>query len=139
MRKRIKYALAFISGVTVGFGTCGIKVLSYAAKKGYLKEIVRDVLHRKVDSIFSDYEYYCKDYPCRADAEKVLKLIQDTVGNYWCVSVADVREYTLDENIYSMYKPYQSTLYGWTNTSKFAVVRTRSGYELRIPKPIRIG
>lgn len=85
MRKRIKYALAFISGVTVGFGTCGFKGLSYAAKKGYLKEIVRDVLHNKVDSIFSDYEYYCKDYPCRADAEKVLKAIRDTVDVCWCV------------------------------------------------------
>lgn len=79
MRKRIKYALTFISGVTVGFGTCGIKVLSYAAKNGYLKDIVRDVLHRKVDSMFSDYEYYCKDYPCKTDAEEVLKHIQDTV------------------------------------------------------------
>ena len=139
MRKRIKYALTFISGVTVGFGTCGIKVLSYAAKKGYLKEIVIDVLHRKVDSIFSDYEYYCKDYPCRADAEKVLKAIQDTVDVYLRVSVAEVREYTLDENIYSMYNQYQSTRYGWFNASKFAIVRTRSGYELRIPKPTRIG
>ena len=139
MRKRIKYALVFISGVTVGFGTCGFKILSYATKKGYLKEIVRDVLHRKVNSIFSDYEYYCKDYPCRTDAEKVLKLIQDTVDHYGCVSVDEVREYTLDENVYSMYKQYQSTRYGWLNTSKFAVVRTRSGYELRIPKPTRIG
>lgn len=139
MRKRIKYALTFISGVTVGFATCGIKVLSYAVKKGYLKQWIVDTLHQKVDSIFSDYEYYCKDYPCRTDAEEVLKHIQDTVDVYWCISVADVREYTLDENIYSMYKPYQSTLYGWFDASKFAVVRTRSGYELRIPKPTRIG
>lgn len=139
MRKRIKYALTFISGVTVGFATCGIKVLSYAAKKGYLKDIVRDVLHRKVDSVFSDYEYYCKDYPCRADAEKVLKAIQDTIDVYGIVSVAEVREYTHDENIYSMYKPYQSTLYGWVNASKFAIVRTHSGYELRISKPKRLG
>lgn len=139
MRKRIKYALAFISGVTVGFGTCGIKVLSYAAKKGYLKEIVRDVLHSKVDSMFLDYEYYCKDYPCRTDAEEVLKAIQDTVDVYGCVSVAEVREYTLDENVYSMYKQYQSTRYGWLNTSEFSVVRIPSGYELRIPKPTRIG
>ncbi len=139
MRKRIKYALTFISGVTVGFWTCGIKVLSYAAKKGYLKEIVIDVLHRKVDSIFSDYEYYCKDYPCRADAEKVLKAIQDTIDIYGCVAVAEVREYTHDKNIYSMYKQYRSTLYGWFNASKFAIVRTHSGYELRIPKPTRLG
>lgn len=139
MRKRIKYALTFISGVTVGFGTCGIKVLSYAAKKGYLKDIVREVLHRKVDSIFSDYEYYCKDYPCKTDAEEVLKHIQDTVDICWYVSLAEVREYTLDENIYSMYNQYQSTLYGWFDASKFAVVRTRNGYELRIPKPTRLG
>ena len=53
--------------------------------------------------------------------------------------MAEVREYTLDENIYSMYNQYQSTLYGWFDASKFAVVRTRSGYELRIPKPTRLG
>ena len=138
MRKRIKYALVFISGVTVGFGTCGFKVLSYAAKKGYLKEIVKDVLNRKIDTIFS-FEYYIKTYSCKANAEEVLRLIQDTINDYGWASLADVRTYMLDDSVYGMYKPYQSTLYGWTNTSNFAVVRTRSGYELRIPKPTRIG
>lgn len=137
MRKRIKYALVFISGVTAGFGTCGFKALSYAAKKGYLKVIVKDVLNRKIDTIFS-YEYYVKTYSGKANAEEVLTLMQNTINDYGWVSLADVREYMLDETVYCMYKPYQATLYGWIALSDFDVVRTRSGYELRIPKPTRL-
>ena len=158
MNKNIKYALVFTSGLAVGFGVCGYKVLKYALNDDGICSVIADKMTTRIkefiygkDEIPSHnrgsrvgYRSYCKEkrnqnvdytdiiFETRKDASDVLEKMLDTVDEYGFVTLADL--YGLSNIAASV----TDSKYGWTNIKNCEVVNTEHGYIINLPKPFPI-
>lgn len=139
MRNSFKYALIFMSGVTVGVGICGIKVIGYATERGYLQDAIAKAVFNKLNNksqkSSTERFMYVENiaFETRDAAEQVLSNTNDMLEKYGCISVEDLHFITGVASV-----NYMDAKYGWTNTNNFEILRTQKGYELRVPKAIKI-
>ena len=68
----------------------------------------------------------------RGDAEQVLDNLIDMTREYGSASVGDFCDLVGVDNNFTDYK------YGWTNLSKTTITRTRDGYIIDFPKPVKL-
>lgn len=68
----------------------------------------------------------------RGDAEEVLDQLNDLIDVYKIASVADLYD------LVGITGNYTDNKYGWTNLSNADVVRTREGYQLKLPRALPI-
>lgn len=139
MRNSFKYALIFMSGVTVGVDICGIKVFGYATERGYLQDAIAKAVFNKLNNksqkSSTERFMYVENivFETRDEAEQVFSDVLDMFEKYGSISVADLHFIAGVASV-----NYMNTKYGWTSTNNFGILRTRKGYELRVPKAIRI-
>lgn len=139
MRNSFKYALIFMSGVTVGVGICGIKVFGYATERGYLQDAITKAVFNKLNNksqkSSTERFMYVENivFETRDAAEQVFSDALDMLEKYGIITVADLHYIA---GVASA--NYMNTKYGWTSINNFGILRTRKGYELRVPKAIKI-
>lgn len=68
----------------------------------------------------------------RGDAEEVLDKLNEIIDTYQIASVADLYD------LVGISGNYTDNKYGWTNLSSADVVRTRDGYQLKLPRALPI-
>ena len=68
----------------------------------------------------------------RGDAEEVLDQLNNILDEYKIVSVADLYD------LVGLTGNYTDNRYGWTNLSNADVIRTRDGYQLKLPRALPI-
>ena len=68
----------------------------------------------------------------RGEAEAVKKQMQDTIGRYGVVTVADLYDMS------DLSAPYTSQKYGWMDVSSAEAIRVRDGYILKLPRAVPI-
>ena len=68
----------------------------------------------------------------RGDAEEVLDQLNALIDTYKIASVADLYD------LVGMTGNYTDNRYGWTNLANTDVLRTRDGYQLKLPRPLPI-
>lgn len=66
----------------------------------------------------------------RGDAEEVLDKLNEIIDVYQIASVADLYD------LVGITGNYTDNKYGWTNLSNADVVRTRDGYQLKLPRAL---
>lgn len=139
MRNSFKYALVFMGGVTVGVGICGVKVISYATERGYLQDAITKAVFNKLgdksQKSSTERFMYIENivFETRDAAEQVFSDVLDILKNYGCITVGDLQNIAGVASV-----NYMNTKYGWTSTNNFEILKTRKGYELRVPKAIKI-
>lgn len=70
-------------------------------------------------------------FDTRGDAETVLDAMQDIIGQYGTVSIADLYELAHVPN-----DNFTLNRYGWANLNGAQAVRVRDGYILKLPKAV---
>lgn len=68
----------------------------------------------------------------RGEAEAVKQQMQDVIGRYGVVTVADLYDMA------DLTAPYTSQKYGWMDVSGAEAVRVRDGYMLKLPRAVPI-
>lgn len=68
----------------------------------------------------------------RGEAEAVKQQMQDVIGRYGVVTVADLYDMA------DLTAPYTSQKYGWMDVSGAEAIRTRDGYMLKLPRAVPI-
>ena len=68
----------------------------------------------------------------RGDAEEVLDQLNSLIDTYHIASVADLYD------LVGLTGNYTDNRYGWTNLANADVVRTRNGYQLKLPRALPI-
>lgn len=161
MNKNIKYALVFTSGVTVGLGVCGVKVLNYALNDEHIRDAIKHKISDKLDkALYGDscnkqhragyvsYHRYAEEkrrpratrdkvenlvFATRLEAEKTLDEIKEIIDKYGYVTVAELYELS------GAWTDYTNNLYGWLSADGFEIRSVQKvGYELVVPKAILI-
>ena len=89
-------------------------------------------LHRNLASLTSTYNYDELYFETRGEAEDVLDRMREIVSNYGIVSVADLYE------LAGVVGNYTDQRYGWTGLRNTDDVRTRYGYQIRLPRAMVI-
>ena len=135
--KTFKYAIVFISGVTVGIGYCGTKILKYSTDKGYLQRAMADAVMDKLDNaIHGDRRKGLMDrilFSTKEGAELTLDKIENKIETYAYMSVQEL----YDIIGVTKYKE-RSDKVGWTDSSVFRIRRLDGGYALMFPNPINL-
>lgn len=156
MNKNIKYALFFTSGVTVGLGVCGIKVLNYALNDDHISEAIKHKISDKIDkALYGDipkrnygrvsYRRYYDErykphlhrvddilYATREGASQVLDRLDEIIDEYGYARVADLHELS------GVTTYYTSNAYGWSSTKGFEIKNAEGGYKLIVPQAVPI-
>lgn len=78
------------------------------------------------------FEYDDIIFSNRGEAENVKQQMQDVIGRYGVVTVADLYDMA------DLTAPYTSQKYGWMDVSGAEAVRVRDGYMLRLPRAVPI-
>lgn len=139
MKNIFKYALVFMGGVTAGVGICGIKVASYAIERGYLQDAIAKTIFNKLiynseKSLTGDFIYIENIvFETRDAAERAFSDTLDILEKYGVISVEELHYIAGITDV-----DYIDTKYGWTSANNFELLRTRKGYELRVPRAMRI-
>ncbi len=139
MKNIFKYALVFMGGVTAGVGICGIKVASYAIERGYLQDAIAKTVFNKLNhnsqKTSTGYFMYVENivFETRDAAERAFSDVLDTLEKYGMISVAELHYIAGNTDV-----NYIDTMYGWTSANNFELLRTRKGYELSVPRAMRI-
>lgn len=153
MRKGIKYALIFMGGVAVGIGVCGTNMISYALNDDDIRYALKKKITGKIDkTLFGSerdskvsYRHYCNwrknqnntryaflydeiIFDNRATAEHVKNEMTQKIYMYGYVTVADMYD------IAGLSTTYMSNKYGWTSLEDAAIIRSRDGYYIKLPK-----
>ena len=68
----------------------------------------------------------------RGEAEAVKQQMQDVIGRYGVVTVADLYDMA------DLTAPYTSQKYGWMDVSGAEAIRVRDGYMLKLPRAVPI-
>ena len=68
----------------------------------------------------------------RGDAEEVLDQLNSLIDTYNIASVADLYD------LVGLSGNYTDNKYGWTNLANADVIRTRNGYQLKLPRAVPI-
>ena len=130
MKNIFKYALVFMGGLSAGVGICSIKVIVDDDFRNVLiNKLVDKFRHRVYRHSVNYVETIVFEY--RTAAEKAISELDSIIENYGFASVSDL----YDICCVSKNAEYCDTQRGWFKTDNFKVVRTRGGYELRIPCP----
>lgn len=144
MRKGIKYALLFTSGVAVGIGVCGTSLISYAFSDKDIREGIKNKIYRKVDKALygerprrnygSNYQFNNNKiiFDSRTSAEEAKEKMEETIDEFGYVAVSDLYE------IAGIKNDYLDSKYGWTSLRNVKVIRCRDGYYIDLPKPLLI-
>lgn len=150
MRKGIKYALFFTSGVAVGIGVCGTSLISYAFSDEDIREGIKNKIYRKIDktlygerprrnygSRVSYRSYYQFNnnkiiFDSRISAEEAKEKMEETIDEFGYVAVSDLYE------IAGIKNDYLDSKYGWTSLRNAKVIRCRDGHYIDLPKPLLI-
>lgn len=72
-------------------------------------------------------------FDTKADAERVLARLDEAIGMYGVVSVADLRD------VAGLSQEYTDNKYGWTNIRNAEIRRVSDGWLLKMPKALPIG
>lgn len=78
------------------------------------------------------FEYDDIIFDNRGEAEAVKQQMQDVIGRYGVVTVADLYDMA------DLTAPYTSQKYGWMDVSGAEAVRVRDGYMLKLPRAVPI-
>lgn len=78
------------------------------------------------------FEYDDIIFSNRGEAENVKQQMQDVIGRYGVVTVADLYDMA------DLTAPYTSQKYGWMDVSGAEAVRVRDGYMLKLPRAVPI-
>lgn len=158
MKKGIEYALIFTGGATLGFGVCGVKLISYALKDDDICDGIMNKITRKLTkTVYGDeaetgrqrsnkytyksYKKYCGEnhespqydnivFSTAADAENVLKAMKDIIKKYGQVSVADLFD------VSDISPRHFDNKYGWTNIDDAKVIGLGNGYGIKLSPPL---
>lgn len=87
---------------------------------------------RTESRVVSGYSYDDVILDSRGDAEAVLEQLNDLIDTYKIASVADLYD------LVGITGNYTDNKYGWTNLANADVVRTRDGYQLKLPRALPI-
>ena len=131
--KKFKYVVVFISGLTVGMGVSGYKVLSCVLKHKNIRDAVMDTVSDKIlGFVFYENEgYKFPTYDTAEDANKVLARIFDFFDTYGMMSVADLYEITgVGCGV------YEDTTRGWCSKNAFGVYKIDKGFIIRYSRPM---
>lgn len=159
---KFKNTVIFIAGTTIGFTTGVVVIVNTALKSETLRKSIINAISSKVSDLVygeilnssggndkskdstcrTSYQRYYNEYRChsvyddilfetRTDGEKVIDSLQNLLNEYGCVSVADLYD------LVSLTSTYQDNLVGWTTLDTVNLSRTRAGYLLKLPKPVR--
>lgn len=128
-----------MGGVTVSAGVCGVKVLGYAIENGYLQDAIAKTIFNKL--IYNSEKSLTRDFiyveniifETRDAAERAFNDAFDILGKYGTISVEELHYIAGNTDV-----NYIDTKYGWTSTNNFKLLRTRKGYELSVPRAMRI-
>lgn len=71
-------------------------------------------------------------FSTRGEAEAAKKQMQEVIGRYGIVTVADLYEMAY------LTAPYTAHKYGWMDASSVEVMRARDGYVLKLPRAVPI-
>lgn len=150
MNRFLKGAFIF----TGGFILCGITTIKLAVKSNTFRTVVKDKIVDEVTNFLYEEPRpkrvrYPGTYRCdyskeqrkpidivietRKEAEAVLSHIDDIFKNYGSVSVADVCD------LCGLTSSFNDVKIGWEDPDSIAkmyIVRTRQGYQLKLPKPV---
>ena len=87
---------------------------------------------RSESRVIAGYSYDDVILDSRGDAEAVLEQLNDLIDTYKIASVADLYD------LVGISGNYTDNKYGWTNLANADVVRTRDGYQLKLPRALPI-
>lgn len=152
MNKGIKYALVFTGGAAVGFGICGVKLISYALNDDDIRDGIKKKVSNRIDkALYGDrvsYAHYYNPYrnyrrstyctndnirfDSREKAEDVLTNMQDIIDAYGFATVADLYDLS------GITSNYTDCKYGWTHLRDANIIRLGYGYTLKLPRTIAI-
>ena len=105
---------------------------SNADRVSFDKMYDRGDSRRVASSSRSTYNYDELYFETRGEAEDVLDRMREIVSNYGIVSVADLYE------LAGVVGNYTDQRYRWTGLRNTDVVRTRYGYQIRLPRAMVI-
>jgi len=158
MKKSIKCALIFISGVAVGIGVCGANLFFYAIDDEDIREALKNKISRKInkalygekakrnktgyvsykdlynkrrEDIFVNRDGYIV-FPSRAEAEEVLDDMRDIINKYGVVTIADLLDMT------DISADFFHNKYGWTNLKDVKIRISREGFIIDFPTPFLV-
>ena len=133
MNKYFKNFIIFSAGAAIGFDICGAIVVKIAIDRGYLRDFVsrkiKDICNKAVSTNECRTEIV---FDSRSNAEKVLDVLNILMEEYGVVRVADLYD------LIGLTPTYTDNNFGWINLTGTSIVRVRHGYEIIMPKPIRI-
>lgn len=87
---------------------------------------------RREPVVAQTYSYDDIILETRGDAESVLDQLNDIIDTYKIASVADLYD------LVGISGNFTDNRYGWTNLTNADVIRTREGYQLKLPRPLPI-
>ena len=101
---------------------------------GVSKQMVTNVINNHMCSIVFDAEHRYDEvvFDHREEAEEVLDLMIDSIHSYGCCSVADLYDLT------GVISQFRDSKVGWTDIKKASIARARTGYVLKLPKPVTL-
>lgn len=168
MNKFVKGALIFTSGVAGGFVLCGATIGKLLIQSNTFREAVKNKISDEVTNFlygetkrskigYKPYKVsYRNYYTGRKDglyltvslikaeeiifgtlgeAEDVLSCVLDIFKDYGSVSVADLYD------LCGVPSNYKDNKIGWKDSysvSKMYILRTKYGYQLKLPKPVEL-
>ena len=133
MNKYFKNFIIFTTGAAIGFNICGVVVVKKAIDHGYFQDFIsrkiKDICNKAVSTNECRTEIV---FDSRSNAEKVLDDLNILMEEYGVVRVADLYD------LIGLMPTYTDNNYGWINLTGTSIVRVRHGYEIIMPKPVRI-
>ena len=162
MNKFVKGAFIFTGGVAGGFVLCGATIGKILIQSNTFREAVKNKISDEVTHFlygktriskvgykpykvsYRDYYTgrkietpYCEDIiiGTLGEAEDVLSYVLDIFEDYGSVSVADLHD------LCGVSSDYKDNKIGWKDShsvSKMYILKTKYGYQLKLPKPVKL-
>ena len=155
MNKFVKGTFIFTGGVAGGLILCGITTIKLVVKSNTFRTVVKDKIADEVTTFLygeqrkrgSYTDIYGHEYRkeqrkqidiivgTRKEAEDILSYINDIFEDYGSVSVADLYD------LCGLTSRFKDNQIGWKDPDSMAkmyIVRTRQGYQLKLPKPVEL-
>ena len=162
MNKFVKGAFVFTGGIAGGFVLCGATIGKILVQSNTFREAVKNKISDEITHFlygeterskvgynphkvsYRDYHTgrkietpHCEDIIIETlgEAEDVLYCVLDIFEDYGSVSVADLYE------ICGVPSNYKDNKIGWKDlysVSKMYVLKTKYGYQLKLPKPVEL-
>jgi hypothetical protein len=153
MNKFVKAALIFTSGVAGGFVLCGITTIKFVVKSDIFRTALKNKISKEVTTFlygendkpkkrYSSYRSYYENrktekpfenvvFETRKDAEDILSSADDICRTYGWITVSDLY------NLCGLVGSFEDYSLGWSDLSTVKIMRTKHGYQIIFPKPLR--